>query len=155
MQNKRYFTGKPCLHGHTAERLTSNYGCVECKRIRQKKWERNHPKKHTAHVVAWARRHPEKKRKINERYWANNPNARRRMALARKFNLTIEQYETMSKRQKHRCAICGKEEKNKYLAVDHCHETGRVRGLLCGPCNNHLGIYERKKDLFAAYLERT
>ena len=36
--------------------------------------------------------------------------------------------------------------------IDHCHMTGKIRGLLCGPCNTGLGVYEKKKDLFKRYL---
>lgn len=47
---------------------------------------------------------------------------------------TVDQYAAMMKAQDGRCAIC-RDAKNYALRVDHCHETGVVRGLLCSRCN--------------------
>lgn len=84
-----------------------------------------------------------------------NPDKQRimlRTARLRRLGLTIKQYEAMSKKQKHKCAICHKPENGRRLAVDHCHKTGKVRALLCGPCNNHLGSYELHRIKFEGYL---
>jgi hypothetical protein len=65
--------------------------------------------------------------------------------LKRNYNITLEIYNKILESQNSRCAICGKEEtvvirKNLLnLAVDHDHKTGKVRGLLCGNCNQLLG----------------
>jgi hypothetical protein len=58
------------------------------------------------------------------------------------YGLTPEQYDEIFARQGGRCAICGTTEngKRKYLSVDHDHETGQVRGLLCGRCNWGIGL---------------
>ena len=53
------------------------------------------------------------------------------------------------------CAICGLEEfarRTHRHHVDHCHKTGRIRGLLCQGCNLHLGRWEQKRDFLTAYL---
>lgn len=73
------------------------------------------------------------------------------------FDQTLEE-------QKGVCAICGCAETGKHqsgnlfsLSVDHNHETGKVRGLLCRLCNNHLHSVEKKPDWprkAVAYLER-
>ena len=57
--------------------------------------------------------------------------------LRRHYGLTLRQYELMLKRQKGRCAICGKTPKRS-LHVDHDHVTGRVRGLLDYYCNRRV-----------------
>ena len=60
------------------------------------------------------------------------------------YNITLEEYEEMSIKQNHKCAICGSPEmnnKNKVLCVDHNHTTNKIRGLLCGLCNTGLGNF--------------
>lgn len=62
-----------------------------------------------------------------------------------KYDISIERYNELLNEQKHLCAICGKKSSdalNRKLAVDHDHETGEVRGLLCGNCNNGLGRFK-------------
>lgn len=68
------------------------------------------------------------------------------------FGITPGEYEAMWVRQLGRCAICGKEEPRRRLAVDHDHSTNKVRGLLCFPCNTFLGRYEAIGGAAAAYL---
>lgn len=61
------------------------------------------------------------------------------------FGISLKDYRTMLERQRGVCAICGQPEttkrngKTRWLAVDHCHFTGKVRGLLCGNCNPMIG----------------
>ncbi len=63
----------------------------------------------------------------------------------RKHNITDEQYDFLSKSQKGLCAICKEKEtvikngKLMPLAVDHCHKTNKIRGLLCTNCNTGIG----------------
>jgi hypothetical protein len=72
--------------------------------------------------------------------------------------MTIEDFERLLETQRGVCAICKKARpENRTLHVDHDHKTGRVRGLLCFRCNNALGDFEEKYELFqlaADYLER-
>lgn len=58
-----------------------------------------------------------------------------------KFGITISEYNDMFSEQEGKCVICGihQNELTKSLAVDHCHETGNIRGLLCQTCNLMLG----------------
>lgn len=63
-----------------------------------------------------------------------------------KYGITVEQYDDMLAAQGGVCAICKQPERHKSrsgkitpLAVDHCHSTGRIRGLLCHYCNVSLG----------------
>ncbi|KKM22963.1 hypothetical protein LCGC14_1620000 [marine sediment metagenome] len=68
-----------------------------------------------------------------------DPRKKRDQALRSKFGLTLEDYDRMFEAQGGVCAICGYPPKNKALNVDHNHDTGTIRGLLCGGCNSFLG----------------
>lgn len=66
---------------------------------------------------------------------------RRIMNLRGKYKLTVEQFNAMMATQSGKCAICGETFGLWCMpAVDHCHTTGKVRGILCGFCNRMLGI---------------
>lgn len=57
------------------------------------------------------------------------------------FRMTPEEYDALLEKQKGLCAICERHFSNfkRRLAVDHCHHTGKIRGLLCASCNSGLG----------------
>lgn len=79
----------------------------------------------------------------------------RRVNLRTLYGITVEQYEAMRTAQDGRCAICGIEP-DYNLAVDHCHDTGAVRALLCIPCNvgiGNLGDDPERVRKAAEYLE--
>jgi Recombination endonuclease VII len=84
----------------------------------------------------------------------------RRHVLKKKFGLTREQYELMALNCGDACEICGKPEtrkRTKELAVDHCHKTGLIRGLLCSRCNLAIGMLDDDLSLIGnaiAYLSR-
>jgi hypothetical protein len=66
----------------------------------------------------------------------------REKAMKHKYGITIKNYEDMVEAQNNKCAICsarGEEERNGKLVVDHCHASGKIRGLLCNKCNLLLG----------------
>ena len=64
--------------------------------------------------------------------------------LRRNYGITLEDYNSMYAKQNGLCAICLKpdEVEGRRLAVDHDHETGQVRALLCGNCNRGLGNFK-------------
>lgn len=70
------------------------------------------------------------------------PDVHRNARFQRLYGITVEQYDAMLNSQGGLCARCGQTSSGMRLAVDHCHDTGRVRGLLCGPCNTYLGRLE-------------
>jgi hypothetical protein len=80
------------------------------------------------------------RRKATREWARRNPAYARNAHLLRMYGITSEDYDRLAKRQHGRCAICGTEpEPGRFLAVDHDHATGQVRGLLCDPCNQGLG----------------
>ena len=75
--------------------------------------------------------------------------------LKKKYGITSEEYDRMLTEQNYSCYICHKHEDklDRSLAVDHCHETGKVRGLLCGNCNRFLGQINDNIDTASRLLE--
>lgn len=78
-----------------------------------------------------------------------------RLYTAKKFGLTLDELDTIYKKQDSRCAICGitEQDHGKYLAIDHCHQTGKVRGLLCMACNTGLGNFKDRADLLMVAIQ--
>ena len=66
--------------------------------------------------------------------------AQQRAANIRRYGLTVAEYNRLLTEQQNVCFICKKTNKHKMLCVDHDHETGQVRGLLCDLCNRALGL---------------
>jgi hypothetical protein len=64
-----------------------------------------------------------------------------RCLLLRVYKMTLEDYENLFKAQNGLCAVCQQPSKKK-LNVDHCHTTGKVRGLLCWNCNIGIGKFK-------------
>ena len=60
----------------------------------------------------------------------------------RNFKITTIEYESILKSQNYKCAICGvhKNDYHKDFSIDHCHKSGKVRGLLCNNCNVGIGL---------------
>lgn len=74
----RYFTGKPCVHGHIDERLIKNKTCITCAAISSAKAKAKKPEKYHAHASAWNKRNPDKIREIQRKVNRANP-ARRNL----------------------------------------------------------------------------
>ena len=92
--------------------------CDFCKRhIREerRRWREKHGSYQTS---------PERKREQNRAYW---------------YGMAPGQYETMLEEQEGKCQICH-ETRGTDLVVDHCHDSGVIRGLLCSRCNTMLGM---------------
>jgi hypothetical protein len=146
--SKFYKTGKPCKHGHDSKRYTSSKSCYEC------------------HKANWSKSNEAKKKRL-ENNWLEEQLKRKDYLYRSMYGITFLEYRNMSADQDYKCAICHKEERfmeiedwkqKGYLGdlhVDHCHDTGRVRGLLCKECNMALGVLNNKELLTKAkeYLE--
>lgn len=91
---------------------------------------------------------PQKERdKKSAQYYAN-PSAIRRLTLKKLYGITLEDYDALVLQQKGLCAICSKppirnnQFKGEQLVVDHNHNTGKVRALLCARCNLAIGQFK-------------
>ena len=158
--------------------------CKRCRYARTEAWRKRNPEKVRAYGKLWRslsekkeiilknkrkyrERHPEKAReqvraavrKNKVRYAVKNFG----YWLKERYGITVDQYHEIAGAQKGVCAICKRaqlcEDKTKFrgrLFVDHCHASGRVRGLLCFKCNVMLGCANDKIEVLLGavkYLE--
>lgn len=72
-------------------------------------------------------------------WYRQQRSAIRNRQLQKRYGITLSDYDTLLRRQRHLCAICRRRSVTS-LGVDHDHRTGRIRGLLCGQCNQALGL---------------
>lgn len=107
--------------------------------------------------LAFAREHQRRLREDNKDYYKDK-------YLKAKYGVSLDWYNKKHEEQMGVCAICGKEETavihgNRIsLAVDHCHDTGVVRGLLCRSCNNAIGAFDHDIVLLMSaisYVDKT
>jgi hypothetical protein len=75
--------------------------------------------------------------------------------LLHNYGVPIGTYAAMHTAQNGKCAICKttKTPKGRRLDLDHCHETGKTRGLLCNDCNRGIGMFRHQIELLAAAIE--
>lgn len=90
----------------------------------------------------------------------NNPARTKELDLQKSFGISLNYYKHLLQKQNGVCAICGKQEVVKdekgiirSLAVDHCHTTMEVRGLLCTKCNQGIGSFLDNVELLKSAIE--
>lgn len=75
-------------------------------------------------------------------------------SLKSKYGITLTDYDKMFEDQSGLCAICHKPETTgKRLAVDHCHSSGKIRGLLCSNCNRGIGHLQDSVEILNSAIE--
>lgn len=100
---------------------------------------------------------------VNRTWHKNNKERRykknRDTTLRKSYCITSERYEEILKEQNNKCKICGVEySSGKRFPVDHCHTTGKVRGILCSNCNTGLGMFKdnpKYLDFAIKYLKES
>ena len=99
---------------------------------------------------AWKEANPE----ANQRSSRNNQ-------LLKRYGMTLSEYEELLNGQNGKCGICYTSEnytghtgyrKDWSWSVDHCHKTGKIRGLLCNNCNRALGLFKDNKEVMLKAL---
>lgn len=99
--------------------------------------------------IEWRKTNREKCCQATAKWRVRNPTYNEHFKLKYRYGITPEKYSELFHEQNGRCSICGNEETTRHnrskkiqkLAVDHCHTTGNVRGLLCQDCNRGLGKF--------------
>lgn len=139
---EEFYRSPGMADGHRHDRKVCNlaekkrrYDADPAKAIaRVKKWQQENADR----LNAYRREHnatPERKRKQRDGYYR------------RTFGLSADEVDAMLEEQGGGCAICGaRPERLASLHVDHCHETGRVRGVLCVRCNQGIGQFEHDPE---------
>ena len=100
---------------------------------------------------------PERRKRnyAQQRRWlAKHPEKPLLYGVKHAYGLSAQEYKSLIEQSGGLCAICGQERK---LHVDHCHSSGRVRGLLCGNCNKAIGLLgddATRASAATAYLNR-
>lgn len=101
------------------------------------------------------------KRAVTARWRVTNQDRIRDAELRRKYGITAAQWDALLESQDGRCACCGTPDPGRRWDTDHDHDTGRLRGILCGECNRLIGrlgdraelVIERCMEM-VRYLER-
>lgn len=133
---------KVCTKCKCAKKLTSFYTdkkrirsiCKSCDKKALSIWRINNRDKLRAHCRNW---------------YKKNKCVRREYSIKTRFGITTKQYENMLHDQGYKCGICGKNQSlfKKRFSIDHNHETGKIRGLLCPQCNVALGLFKDNQEI--------
>lgn len=123
---------KDCRREKDREYRKSNYA-RECARV--KEWNAKNAEKRRERSKTWREANAERVKSYQEKRVESGKHFEYR--LKRVYGITPDDYFSMFDRQNESCAICKEEVR---LYVDHCHATGKVRGLLCRSCNLALGF---------------
>jgi hypothetical protein len=125
----------------------------------QDKYYQTHKDLCNARSVAWKEANREKTREYarsTRAKWGKEiVSEKRRQQNLKQYGLTIESYNEMVINQGGVCKICllAPTGRKKNLCVDHCHVTGKVRGLLCDSCNRAIGLLGDDTNLLAKAIE--
>lgn len=176
-----FFQGKICKRGHDSLRYTKGGQCVACielarnQPVRPKqRSNQNHQLSlnaaaigQTTYVPSKPCKHGHLLRFVNsnncvecDKYQISKHQVNAKFARIKKlYGLSKEEYLKLVKEQSSSCKLCGFIEEDFFkLHVDHCHETNKVRGLLCGTCNQGIGLLKHNSHLLrkaALYCEET
>ena len=94
-------------------------------------------------------------RERNRKYLNANKDKARGYQVKKLYGLTLKEYEALVEKQDNKCAVCGvagEDSAKGMLHVDHCHDSGEVRGLLCSKCNTALGLLDDDIDRMNALI---
>ena len=121
--------------------------CKACQSKKSKDYYQKNKQAAKDRASEWNRKNKVRRSEIN-----------RKNSLMSNYGITVKDYNHMFKKQQGCCAICGthQSELKKRLSVDHCHETGKVRSLLCSRCNHAIGLLDENIERLRSainYLE--
>lgn len=119
--------------------------CKECCKTETIEWREKNRSQYNNYTAMWR---------------ATNPDRQHATEIKKRYKLSVEEYNYLLSIQNNKCRICGIEHdpsrKRGRLYVDHCHNSSKVRGLLCSECNKGLGCFKENMDFLrmaAIYLK--
>lgn len=121
-----------------------NYDCRSCCAKAGKKYRSEHP----------SRREEQRQWRLANPKKVDIYGLRVRL---KRYGISFKEYQQRMVDQEGKCAVCGERFDPRQPAIDHCHFTGKIRGLLCSSCNTGLGLFKDSPTLLekgAAYLRR-
>ena len=133
-----------------------NKACPRCKESKPRNEFRPRSNGHTGSYCLPCDRAYRAER--SRRYWKAHPERRQhvrrvnRRVKLKHYGMTYSELERMTERQGGRCAICNRPPRQRALDVDHCHATGKVRGLLCSSCNRLIGFADEDVGRLVAVI---
>jgi Recombination endonuclease VII len=110
--------------------------------------------------LAWAKKYPEKAAALQKKWRDTNPRRSKDHKLKGNYGIPLGTYEKMFEEQSGRCKLCGTDKPGGKgdFHIDHCHDKGHVRGLLCHNCNVGIGNFHHdisKLELAISYIKKT
>ena len=142
---------KPCKRDYDREYYKKNH---ERRSEYMKEWRKKNPE-YREHRREYRRKNLEHCREKDRERYKKNPRRHRNKQLKCMYGIALDEYEDMLGKQDGVCAICGEVcSTGNNLCVDHDHDTGEVRGLLCQRCNMELGFVEKNLTRMTEYLQR-
>ena len=140
---------RPCRSGRHDRAITGEYSKGSCRECHRERSRNNY--------VRDRETIRQRERERNRRDFAADPSYWKRLGLRRRYGLSPQEYEAGVAKQGGVCAICKRSPPpNKRLHVDHCHDTGKVRGFLCLKCNAGVGQFGDCAELLrraASYVD--
>lgn len=116
--------------------------CKECEKEASKEWYLKNPEYRREKTKLWRDKNKDRVRE----YKIKNKMKMYFTDSKRKYGITEERFNRMLSQQKNKCCGCGMMfkfgDKNTTPNIDHCHKTGKIRGLLCRRCNSVLGYFK-------------
>ena len=126
---------------------SSGNHCKPCHYVRSRAWHLANPGKSAEASRKW-RSKPENREKERQAWRAPRKREDRRAGwLKGKYGMTVADFDKMAAAQNYCCFLCGDDEMDEFH-VDHNHDTGKVRGLLCSNCNTGIGLLRECPKLF-------
>lgn len=126
------------FHAKSLKSGTIQGSCKPCALQRVKKWQKDNPERY-------------------EENWKRSTHGRDRLRRkAVEYNISVEDLQRLYDNADGKCEICGNGPK-RWLVIDHCHNSTKVRGIICEQCNQALGLFKDNPEVMRAaalYIER-